>query len=74
MALIRILVPVAGSIGPHDSPAVGAILEVPEPVAEAWADGVRAVRVDTPAEPEQAIAALPERRRGRRAAWRSANT
>lgn len=46
---IRLLGPVAGRVGDHDSPA--GVIEVSEDVAEAWCDGIRAV----PAA-EQAIA------------------
>lgn len=40
------LTSVAGTVGGHDTPAVGDVLDVDPATAEAWADGIRAEPAD----------------------------
>jgi hypothetical protein len=62
---IRMLVSVGGTIGPHDSPQVGEVIDVDEDMARAWADGERAELADdekaTPSPVETATIGVPER-------------
>lgn len=46
MKKIKLLVGVGGSIGEHQNPIPGSVIEVEDAVADAWADGERAVLVD----------------------------
>lgn len=46
MKKIKLLVGVGGSIGEHQNPSPGTVIEVEDAVADAWADGVRAELVE----------------------------